>query len=915
MPSSLRLTVTSDIHIGDWLQHSEIGPDGRPSRLLQYLTLADDILAHAELHVSDGIILAGDIVEASILRPMVIDVLKEFFDKLSDFPIYVIHGQHDLDAKKTEIAPYHSVLAHLRGRENINYADRPRVYRANGFTLLACPWGQYDDSLPEADVFVGHGFVQGSSNYDGHIFNNGFRRDDLWRKYVVSIIGDVHNAQAFEHDGRLILVPGNPLQNSFKDAPTTGLWRVTLDAKRRVSREFTSIHDIRPDFYHRFLTTDDPSLKSTGLVHYRYREPKQARGEKLIRTVSQTTDLLGIAGGIIAEAKVENKDQLRAMLAEAVSGLKRTDRQIPRSKVHGWRLHNFMSIGDFSIELDEFADNLVIIGANGQGKTSLFEGLYWILTGRNTRGVPVSDVVNDYAEDGTAWGEVDLQIEEGHYQIWRRRGPGGPGLEIRVWNREAEAFVAQDRSSNPMTDESICKMLGLSASEILLLCYFSAKEPVLFGTLGASDRNSLMATINGSSDVDTLRGHFSVQLSDVEKTMIATKSTIETLTRSTDHLKTEIRKLADSAPPDTEAELKRLHLAREELEKLEFASSEAEIQVNLATVSSTLSAFVRAADSLKQERSSLQEQRRRIETSIVGLKAQLRKAVEGQCPTCGQELQDESVVARLSADIQEMRRGIPTEELFQAKINQITEAETSSESLAEEKDRLEGELAAIRGRDRRLRDTKDRIAALTRGQPDRLAIISAHQQMIERNSGEISAAEARLIDLRREFEGSKFLHSTLLKRNGPLIQALNVRTKILLQEQIDLITQDEDIQIRVQDDLSVSGSFLGRGLMNYKKLSPGQERIIDIASMVALNNLFTKLYALEEGVLGLVAVDEVISFLDDRYVDFAYHCFQQLKVGKRIFITHDGNLISKFDYRINVSLSGKESSCYVKSWQ
>jgi ABC-type dipeptide/oligopeptide/nickel transport system ATPase subunit len=85
--------------------------------------------------------------------------------------------------------------------------------------------------------------------------------------------------------------------------------------------------------------------------------------------------------------------------------------------------------------------------------------------------------------------------------------------------------------------------------------------------------------------------------------------------------------------------------------------------------------------------------------------------------------------------------------------------------------------------------------------------------------------------------------------------------------------------------------------------------------MVALNNLFTKLYALEEGVLGLVAVDEVISFLDDRYVDFAYHCFQQLKVGKRIFITHDGNLISKFDYRINVSLSGKESSCYVKSWQ
>src|SRR3982751_227542 len=125
MNNGLRLTITSDIHLSDWTSFSEIGPDGRPSRLLQYLSLAEDICCQAESYKSDAIFIAGDLVETSVLRPMVLDVLNEFIDILSDFPIYLIHGNHDLDCRKPEISPYHSVLSHLKRRPDIYYADSP----------------------------------------------------------------------------------------------------------------------------------------------------------------------------------------------------------------------------------------------------------------------------------------------------------------------------------------------------------------------------------------------------------------------------------------------------------------------------------------------------------------------------------------------------------------------------------------------------------------------------------------------------------------------------------------------------------------------------------------------------------------------------------------------------------------------
>jgi DNA repair exonuclease SbcCD nuclease subunit len=917
MSKSLRLTVTSDCHISDWTQHSELGLDGRPSRLVQYLTLAEDILAQAEKNESDAIVIAGDLVESSLLRPMVLDVLDEFISILSEFPLFITHGQHDLDVKKNEISQFHSVLSHLGGRNNINYADRPKLYRLNGYKIFVCPWNQGFVELQEADVFVGHGIVSGSSNFERYVFQGGFKKEELWNNFRISIIGDIHNAQTFQSGDRLILVPGSPLQNSFRDSPVTGIWNVNLDSDYQIQKEFICVHDIRPNFYHKFLFTEDPEQNSTPLIHYRYRAPKETRrnSKKENGNSFQDISLLSITSDIIDQSKVESKDRIRETISSAVSSLKNSDRRIPRSKIHSFHIHNFMSVGDFSLDMNEFSDNLIVTGENGTGKTSLFEAILWCLTGTNTRGVSVSDVVNDYATDGTAWVTVNIEIEETLYQIRRQRSEDGPSLAIGVWSEATGAFVEQDRSTSVRTQDTIHQMIGLTSSEILLLCYFSAKEPVLFGTLGPSDKNSLMATISGSSEVDTLRNVFADKLSNLEREMIGPKSKIDTLRKITEDYKSEICKLLDLESSNNDNDLQKLLSLRQDIKtQIDDYDTEDIINDRLIVTSDELSRLSKSKDSLTYELSNLRDRGNRIAESLLTIKKQMKKAMEGKCPTCGQELYDEGVLYGLSRELSEMISKAPTEETLDTKSLELNKISIELNVLTSRKSDLEQDLSVARNLNRSLRDTNDKITDMQKGRPDYSSVIKAHQGSIDRNSAEISGTEAVLSNFKIEYDCSKWIHGTLLKRNGPLIQELNKRTKYLLQEQIDLLISGEDFSIMVEDDLSISGSFLGRDLKSYKKLSMGQERICDIVMMISLSNLFTKLYALEEGVLGLAIFDEVFSFLDKRYVDFCYNVLQFLNVPKRIVVSHDPMMISKFDHRINTNLSGKGSSCYTKSW-
>lgn len=91
------------------------------------------------------------------------------------------------------------------------------------------------------------------------------------------------------------------------------------------------------------------------------------------------------------------------------------------------RLNNFMSFGDSTIDLDRSGYTFVIgvnnnpddsAKSNGSGKSSIWEGISWAITGDTIRGC--KDVTNMKGNDG-AYVELDFTIDNDEYKIIRTK--------------------------------------------------------------------------------------------------------------------------------------------------------------------------------------------------------------------------------------------------------------------------------------------------------------------------------------------------------------------------------------------------------------------------------------------------------------------------------------------------------------
>lgn len=121
------------------------------------------------------------------------------------------------------------------------------------------------------------------------------------------------------------------------------------------------------------------------------------------------------------------------------------------------------------IDLD--ADCIVVSGANGQGKTSLLDGIFWALTGRLDRLGPDDKLVSLYSETGDASVALTLSTEHGELTVTRRFDGqrttvnallGGQALEGDELRRRFGQLVAP--SSDAATDGSTAFATTLARS-------------------------------------------------------------------------------------------------------------------------------------------------------------------------------------------------------------------------------------------------------------------------------------------------------------------------------------------------------------------------------------------------------------------------------------------------------------------
>ena len=97
------------------------------------------------------------------------------------------------------------------------------------------------------------------------------------------------------------------------------------------------------------------------------------------------------------------------------------------------------------------------------------------------------------------------------------------------------------------------------------------------------------------------------------------------------------------------------------------------------------------------------------------------------------------------------------------------------------------------------------------------------------------------------------------------------------------------------------------GEMEYQELSGGEKVRIDLASMLALNLIASRHFGIEDGLFGILVLDEIFSSLDEAGVEVVYQIINGFTARSIYVISHDPSMKSLFDKVITVLRDGTES--------
>ena len=98
-----------------------------------------------------------------------------------------------------------------------------------------------------------------------------------------------------------------------------------------------------------------------------------------------------------------------------------------------------------AVEIDLDANAVIIVGANGQGKTSIFDAVLWGLTGAIPRLGDAPQVVNLYSESGQARVEVELQGDGLAVRVIRSHDGSRPRLTVEIDEKSYRDERAESR--------------------------------------------------------------------------------------------------------------------------------------------------------------------------------------------------------------------------------------------------------------------------------------------------------------------------------------------------------------------------------------------------------------------------------------------------------------------------------------
>lgn len=535
------------------------------------------------------------------------------------------------------------------------------------------------------------------------------------------------------------------------------------------------------------------------------------------------------------------------------------------------RAENFHSLGNITINLRD-QGLVAILGGNGAGKSSIAEAIFWALTGESLRGYVGDDVIRWGYKDCSV--EIEFIINNKHYTIVRTRHPN----KVRLWVGEEEISCRRNDDTKKIIEDLIDRDKRVLQHSVFL----TSDLQVRFTGLSYPDRIKLVEQVTGAdiyTDVYKLvHSSLGDSLSEMDresasKAQIAKQ--IEALTerqrKITGQITETIRDQKLGRGKLKSELVKALNTKVElqnEITKLEESSDKAtalfgELDAKVCEATNAVSAVSRKL----LENNTIRNQIK------IQLTDAINKVQAGNCPTCGQSIDDDAPINDLVNVLkQDMARLLKSRNELNEELN-IANVELDNAKGDLEGARSPGEFITEIGRKNKSMRSLDKWINKTKIEIQKQSSVldsltAARDEINEQLSIANKSSDELAIQLEvqeREIYAWEWLVN-IFSTTGIRAKVLSTVTMPYLNSRIELYSDRLGMPCKLTNKTETKGGkiedkldIMLAGDRTYKGCSRGERRKVDLAIQKSFNDLATRM----GGNIGLLVCDEIVDPLDD----------------------------------------------------
>lgn len=480
---------------------------------------------------------------------------------------------------------------------------------------------------------------------------------------------------------------------------------------------------------------------------------------------------------------------------------------------------NFLATGDAFNGIDfQSANNTLIVGTNGSGKSTILDALTFVLFGKSFRGVNKPNLVNSINEKGCVV-EVNFTTLGKDYKIIRGIKPGV--FEIYV----NDILINQDsatRDYQEYLEKNILKMNYKSFTQIVILGSASFTP---FMQLSAAERRSVIE-----------------DLLDIQIFSVMNVITKQKLQENKDAIFSNTARGNES--------LAKIKLLKEQISSLEIGSEEKSerIQKQILELENLKPPIEEKIKTTKNELDSIQNMET-VDLSALGnthhqmisIKAKLESKISerketidfyeknGNCPTCLQEISPEFRKNKHENSASELKKFLDGFHELQEKIVKINETITEGRKIL---DTIKTLRYQITSHEKELSNLNTSIARLRK----ELNSVDNTDELLRRNKSELDSEGKTIQEINLEkqelLSEREYLETalSLLKDGG-------IKTKIIKQympiinKQVNkyLSSMDFSVNFHLDENFSETIKSRYRDVFTYENFSEGEKMRIDLA--------------------------------------------------------------------------------------